>query len=198
MSIQCNCKAQFNSYKKRLRTFNNPNFTCVQPSKDFAEAGFIYYGYGDDMLCLFCNNRLRNWHHEDKPWEEHAMHSPECSYVKKHKTIDYIKDCQLKNKVRSIEEWMNSENVKQILNLFRLEDVKQALEIRFDSDKKPFKSYSELYDALTEKNEEKHVTSEFKDLNISRGKYLCKICLEAEIDTVFITCAHQVSCQKCS
>lgn len=67
--------------KERMKTFSN--WPCVgKISKiEMAKAGFIYMGYEDWTMCVFCGVRIYNWQPNDVPFEEHNKHTSGCSYL---------------------------------------------------------------------------------------------------------------------
>ena len=47
-----------------------------------AQAGFFYTDCSDYVRCFYCGIILGDWTPQDRVWSEHAVHSPECEYVK--------------------------------------------------------------------------------------------------------------------
>ncbi|XP_005109671.1 putative inhibitor of apoptosis [Aplysia californica] len=69
------------SEEARLATFNSWPGIRGATAREFAQAGFIFYGAPDRVQCVFCNGLLRNWNDNDRPIEEHRKHFPTCSFV---------------------------------------------------------------------------------------------------------------------
>lgn len=46
-----------------------------------ADNGFYYTGHEDTVKCCYCYITLWNWDANDKPWEEHKVHSVICPRV---------------------------------------------------------------------------------------------------------------------
>lgn len=48
-----------------------------------AQAGFYYYGGGDDAVrCFVCFKDLTGWESTDVPFDEHQNHSAECTFAR--------------------------------------------------------------------------------------------------------------------
>ena len=76
----------------RIKTF--AGWKTSQTPEDLARAGFIYMGNGDRVKCFFCAGQLYNWEAGDKPWEEHARHFPQCSYLLQSKGKAFVERVQ--------------------------------------------------------------------------------------------------------
>ena len=59
-----------------------------------AEAGFYLTHIEDKVACHMCGHGLRNWDIHDDSWYKHALWSPNCKFLKEHKS----KDCILKTR----------------------------------------------------------------------------------------------------
>lgn len=70
-----------NVYENRLRTFKGLwkcNFFL--PSQ-MAQAGFAFFGYGDNVQCVSCEVVVKNWQPEDDPITVHRRVSPQCTFL---------------------------------------------------------------------------------------------------------------------
>ncbi|XP_067929112.1 baculoviral IAP repeat-containing protein 7-like [Watersipora subatra] len=69
--------------RERRRTFQTqwPHDGTLSGMK-MAEAGFYYLGEGDQVQCVFCRGRLRNWSQHEVPMTEHARLFNFCQFVK--------------------------------------------------------------------------------------------------------------------
>ena len=74
---------KYKSYNKRLSTLfvlfwpvslNQDNFKI-------AEAGVLYSGFGDIVICAFCGLTLHKWQPNDDPIIEHRKFNPDCKFV---------------------------------------------------------------------------------------------------------------------
>lgn len=70
------------SEEARLATFSKWPGVRGSSAQEFAQAGFIFYGRPDRVMCVFCTGILRNWNDDDIPMEEHRQRFPDCPYVK--------------------------------------------------------------------------------------------------------------------
>ncbi|CAH1961034.1 unnamed protein product [Acanthoscelides obtectus] len=70
----------YSSLEDRLKTFDNwPNKQIS--SKSLAEAGFIYKGEDDIVVCPFCNIEGYHWLSDDNPMADHRVWSPNCTFL---------------------------------------------------------------------------------------------------------------------
>lgn len=78
----------------RIISFNNwPQFKHQTPQQ-LAEAGFFYAGYEDEVICFYCNGRLKNWKSNGVPWVQHARWFPYCPFVRIVKGNQFIRTIQ--------------------------------------------------------------------------------------------------------
>lgn len=66
----------------RVKSFTEKGWPrqLAQSPLEMAQAGFFYTGYGDRAQTFCCGNVVVDWHHMDKPWEEHKRHFPKCKF----------------------------------------------------------------------------------------------------------------------
>lgn len=53
-------------------------------------------GYEDEVICFYCNGRLRNWKSNGVPWVQHARWFPYCPFVRIVKGNQYIRTIQVR------------------------------------------------------------------------------------------------------
>ena len=74
---------EYQSEVSRLQTFHNWPLTAVIKKEDLAQAGFVYRPtrYKDRVQCAFCGGALKKWQANQRPFDEHAKHFPQCPFV---------------------------------------------------------------------------------------------------------------------
>ena len=75
---------RYENYKRRLTTFPE-RFWPVSLNQDhvkMAKAGFFYSGFGDIVVCAFCEVCLNKWHPNDDPITEHKKFNSDCKFVR--------------------------------------------------------------------------------------------------------------------
>ncbi|RXG54980.1 Baculoviral IAP repeat-containing protein 7-A, partial [Armadillidium vulgare] len=67
----------------RLTTFDKwpENVLTHQSPEDLAEAGFLYTGIADFVVCFSCGQMIGIFEKDDIAWIEHAKFSPYCRYL---------------------------------------------------------------------------------------------------------------------
>ena len=66
----------------RYETFLNWPPQMKQHPALLADAGFIYSGEGDKVVCYYCDKGLCRWEKEDNPAYEHVKHFPQCPFAR--------------------------------------------------------------------------------------------------------------------
>ena len=61
----------------RLQTYNGWQSQSVRP-EDLAAAGFIYQGKEDEVICVCCRQKLKDWEPGDSPMEIHRKLKKNC------------------------------------------------------------------------------------------------------------------------
>lgn len=82
-------------YQTRLDSFKEWPATLSQQPADLARAGFYYFGIKDMVKCFFCNGGLKNWDHNDDPYEDHVRWFPKCQFIKQlmgAEFVDYVRE----------------------------------------------------------------------------------------------------------
>lgn len=76
--------------RARMQTFADWPKTLKQTPEQLSAAGFSYTQKGDRVICFCCGLGLRQWEENDIPWEQHALHGPDCEYLHLLKGPEYI------------------------------------------------------------------------------------------------------------
>ena len=66
---------------KRLKTFQENEWSYPLDPILAAEAGFFAVGVGDQVECFWCGIVLIDWKKEFDPLFEHAKNSPRCPFI---------------------------------------------------------------------------------------------------------------------
>ena len=83
---------QYDSYNKRLATYDKWPRDLAQTPHDLASAGFFYTGRGTEVRCFQSDCGLFDWDPTDNPWREHARWFPRCEYVIQAKGIHFVQE----------------------------------------------------------------------------------------------------------
>lgn len=126
--------SEFTDFNKRLSTYDGVDITYLQQNKQLlAEAGFFYAGQGstDDVICYSCGGGLRDWHIENIPWIEHAIHFNRCKYLIVCKGWDFIHKHSL-SKIKESKQMCQTKQtvtteVEQLQCLICITNEKDAL-----------------------------------------------------------------------
>ncbi|XDV23980.1 hypothetical protein PO909_028303, partial [Leuciscus waleckii] len=196
--------------EERLLTFVNwPSRITVQPDQ-LAKAGFYYVGRNDDVKCFCCDGGLRCWESGDDPWVEHAKWLPICEYLLQEKGQEFVHQIQarfprlfeqlLTNGDSDSREFVDPSVVHLGPGEDRSEDavmmnnpvVKSALEIGFERG------------LVAQTNEAASPSQDLSDLPMEeqlrrlQKERTCKVCMDKEMNIVFIPCGHLVVCKECA
>jgi hypothetical protein len=96
----------FTQLQARLDTFRDWPATLSQQPADLAKAGFYYFGIKDMVKCFFCNGGLKNWDHNDDPYEDHVRWFPKCQYIRQLMGVEYIE--KVREKFKNEESGFNN------------------------------------------------------------------------------------------
>jgi len=81
-------------YTEYAQKYQREKSFCNWPGKqtvdNLASAGFFYTGRLDRAACHTCGIVLGDWKDDDDPWQEHAKHSTNCSFVLLHKGREFV------------------------------------------------------------------------------------------------------------
>lgn len=51
-------------------------------------------GKGDQTICYFCGQGLKDWEEDDDPWIQHALWFPNCKFILLSKGNDFVQEVQ--------------------------------------------------------------------------------------------------------
>ncbi|XP_026081005.1 E3 ubiquitin-protein ligase XIAP-like isoform X1 [Carassius auratus] len=209
-------RASMETFEGRLESFRDRQHP-IDPER-LARAGFYSTGEQDQVLCFRCGGGLKTWRPEEDPWEEHARHYPGCSFLQAEKGEEYVNSVQLRypkgDHSRSSQNGFTSdEHIAQKVPQSEIAD--KAVEMGFDrtivdltilqklrQNANGYTSVEALIEDISAQESvctmpEKSEDPMTKLEKLQREK-LCKVCMDSDIDIVFIPCGHLVTCQKCS
>lgn len=70
----------------RIRTFKQWPVGLKQRPEDLCEAGFVYSGKSDFVVCFSCGLQVGKWDADDNPWVEHKnLLEKDCNYLQLNK-----------------------------------------------------------------------------------------------------------------
>ena len=181
--IKCtgNLDDEYASLQSRLKTFESWPPSLAQRPEDLADAGFYYRGSSDKVHCYSCNAGLWQWERSDDPWVEHAKNAPKCTHLRLKKGDAFIKSVieQLPTDVPSAAPARSLSSDSGISN------ISESLNNQLESDKDD-ENLDEAFNKL-----------KLKNIQMKQEKS-CKVCLDEEVEVVFIPCGHLVSCSHCA
>lgn len=85
-------------YQTRVESFKEWPATLSQQPADLAKAGFYYFGIKDMVKCFFCNGGLKNWDHNDDPYEDHVRWFPKCQFIRQLMGAEFVENVKEKYK----------------------------------------------------------------------------------------------------
>ncbi|XDV46523.1 hypothetical protein PO909_014408 [Leuciscus waleckii] len=192
--------------EERMLTFVHwPSRITVRPDR-LAKAGFYYVGLNDDVKCFCCDGGLRCWESGDDPWVEHAKWFPRCEYLLQEKGQEFVHQIQarfprlfeqlLTNGDLNSREFVDPPVVKSALEMgFERGLVKQTVQSKILASGENYKTVQELVSDLLSAEEEKREEEQLRRLQEERT---CKVCMDKEVNIVFIPCGHLVVCKECA
>lgn len=80
---------QYSIVSKRLETYKKAQSLPVSKTL-LCQAGFMYQGPGDKVICFWCDGALEKFSKRDDPFVEHAKWYPGCTFVRMTKGEEYI------------------------------------------------------------------------------------------------------------
>ncbi|KAL8562474.1 hypothetical protein ACOMHN_008618 [Nucella lapillus] len=194
---------------ERLATFVSWPAQMKQKPAVLAQAGLYYIGDGDKVKCFHCDVLLYNWEPEDDPYEEHARWFPDCQYLRLVKGENFVED--VKNGRATRDEVMQTPAVLAVLyDGHSVDSVQEALAAMKKKNgasvvvtaQNLLMTIMELEGDVKE-NVNGHAPSEDveklqRENESLRDKQLCKICMERDVEVIFLPCKHFVCCAPCS
>lgn len=103
---------EYAQYESRLESFKEWPASMSQQPADLAKAGFYYFGIKDMVKCFFCNGGLKNWDHNDDPFQDHVRWFPTCQYIRQLMGHEYVEDVSwIKNLVCYLKTFSTRNNM---------------------------------------------------------------------------------------
>jgi len=95
-------------YQTRVDSFKEWPATLSQQPPDLAKAGFYYFGIKDMVKCFFCNGGLKNWDHNDDPFEDHVRWFPKCQFIRQLMGAEFVE--HIKDKYKNQDSGFTADN----------------------------------------------------------------------------------------
>ena len=167
-------KAKYPKFmRKQTRISTYTSWMGAQRIEDMADAGFISLHQQDRVQCYCCGAIFRDWQPGIDPWIVHADHMPTCQHVLNIKGFEFVIKV-----VRAVAK-------KQAeLNAAARVVTSAILTENIIHDKSP----AELKD----------INDIIKELNQFKTERTCKVCMDAEINRLFVPCGHLACCSQCA
>lgn len=91
----------------RMDSYKEWPATLSQQPADLAKAGFYYFGIKDMVKCFFCNGGLKNWDHNDDPFQDHVRWFPKCQFIKQLMGAEYVE--KIREKYKNMDSGFTNE-----------------------------------------------------------------------------------------
>lgn len=101
----------------RLDSYKEWPATLSQQPADLAKAGFYYFGIKDMVKCFFCNGGLKNWDHNDDPFQDHVRWFPKCQFIRQLQGAEYVE--KIREKYKNMDSGFVNEYGQSSSNQFR-------------------------------------------------------------------------------
>jgi len=170
---------QYSSYQARLNSFNEWPPGLKQTKEMMAEAGLWYFGSSDYVKCFYCDGGLKEWNENDNPWVEHAGWFTQCSFVRLVKGDKFVQEShdEVRRVVQTRRELLGIPNKST------------------ENDVTPQFSHLSLQNSIESNLSEEELIRENREMREQRQ---CKVCMDGEVEVVFLPCAHLVACASCA
>ncbi|KAM9376447.1 E3 ubiquitin-protein ligase XIAP [Pholidichthys leucotaenia] len=208
-SRHVNTQWPMQSFEERLRSFEGVQHPL--DTRRLARAGFYSTGTGDHVKCFSCDGGLKSWQPEDDPWEEHAKYYPGCRFLLAEKGQEFINNIQLQGRGQNRATTSHQNGFTGHGNeVLRSAMAQKALEMGLKSSvvekiilekiSETGSGYSRVEDLVEDclKSPEIQDEDPMEKLRKLQKEKQCKICMDRDIDVVFIPCGHLVCCKECS
>ena len=187
----------------RLTTFDKwpENVLTHQSPEDLAEAGFLYTGIADFVVCFSCGQMIGIFEKDDIAWIEHAKFSPYCRYLLYKKNPSFVK------RVHTLFKF--DPNTGKFHNSMRAKiTATGAVATAAAAAEKPAplksssssSSSSSLLSYSSSSSSDYPPIINFDENEASAGQRrrgVCKICFSNPAEVIFIPCTHMVVCHSC-
>lgn len=180
----------------RLKTFFDwPNRHPL--ATELAENGFIYTGTDDRVKCAWCNGVLHSWEPTDNVADQHRQHFPRCPLVLMTSTpvnpLNPLNPPQPPQpsqdvvKAASVEP-QSSQDVVGFASINLVSIPSSTLQPPPQPQPQPQPPPTEVPSLGSIEEETEKLKSE----------RLCKVCMDRDVNTVFLPCGHLVTCADCA
>lgn len=190
-----------------------------QKPADLAEAGFYYYGVGDQVLCFYCDGGMHKWDPSDNAWTEHAKWFPGCGYLLLKKGSAFVASVQQNH--RQYQEPTTTEegpidvpcstgssgddehtSLESYSSHSRADEpiepsTGNSLETRLGSMTLNGEQASSSNSKSKKPNRELSTEQILEENRKLKEDRLCKICLDKDKEIIFVPCGHYVACLDC-
>lgn len=198
---------EFTDINKRLQSFAGRQLPAGQTAQKLAEAGFYYIGPDDNVKCFCCGGSLKRWQSTDSPWAEHFRWFPHCQLLQANNRNRGV----FENTANAFESHIISQPAEDMTAShggFRLPRIGMVPvpveEISNESFDPTSTAVSEL-PSTKGKNplaNNEILGSSLESLQAENQRLkesiMCKICMDANVNVLFLPCGHLVACDKCA
>ncbi|ESN90747.1 hypothetical protein HELRODRAFT_70879 [Helobdella robusta] len=157
----------------RLLSFSNWEFLDIVTPLALANAGFYRlesHEIPDAVKCAFCHLVLINWKVTDVVIDEHRAKRANCQFIRNRASTTNV---PIDPKLLFCHSYINSDN--------------ESTTHSYNNDNKTNSNNHAInYNRAMEEN------TRLKELR------QCKVCLDKEMDTVFLPCGHFMCCTSCA
>lgn len=191
LGIDIMYKAEYPHFKHlsaRLRSYDTWPVGIAQKREILADAGFIYFGISDTLMCYHCGVSLSGWKPNDDPWIEHSKKSPQCQHVIMMKGLEFINS---NVPAEAVLEKNHHIDVALPNGVFLIETLPTADAVTFveldssddDDNNDPTNPTTTVDNAVNECSRD--------------GESLCKICYNKPMNVAVLPCGHMATCLEC-
>lgn len=175
------------------------------------DAGFFHVGPDDNVKCFCCDVGLKNWQPDDSPWVQHAHWRPRCDYLRQNRDTAFIADAQRGRSAST--DVSRSARVSRPASATQLHDVTSsgrrnkkrttaAAMTDVNGDEQEDQEDSEPADTVATDNNVDDYDAEtvmlLEENRQLRDARTCRVCMDLEVNVVFLPCGHLVSCDSCA
>nr|XP_022903769.1 death-associated inhibitor of apoptosis 1 [Onthophagus taurus] len=180
-------------FDKRLASFEHWPVSIKQKPKDLASAGYYYTGYGDQTVCFHCGLGLKAWQEDDDPWEQHALWSEKCVFLRLQKGVEYIKEIKEKHHSGFMENSIPSSPTSSV------QAQEMCASLNIDITKRRNSSVQTQNGIINDTKEAVTAASSSSSSSSSNKSVpLCGICYVNERSIVNLPCRHMIACVDCA
>lgn len=193
------------SERARLSTFDHWTWSSVVEPGELAGAGLFYTGHADRVQCAFCRGCLRGWRPGDRPQQLHRRHFPHCPLVtgnipSDNSTTDSQSvSNQSQQSLFTAGELLAGSSVTVDGSVSAGPGTSSTAVAR-DADAAPAASSTAAASAASTviEMEGEDCEAELAENRRLREARTCTVCMDREVNTVFLPCGHLVCCDTCS